>query len=129
MLIDKTIRSGNLKVDEYIELLESKLDFSNAYRFILAANSIFGAMADDMENIASGKKIKLKILSEDKDDKFAERLSMVLKLSDTAKKITEQAELLISQGKVSKPGDITLDKGKPAVEQLMEIAKKGKNNG
>lgn len=124
MLVDKTIRSGDARVDEYIETLESKLDFGNLYRFIMAANSIFGAMADDMEKIALGKKDKLKILSDDKDDKFAERLSMVLKLSDTAKKIAEQAEALVASGKAPKPGEIVLDKSRPAVEQLMDKAKK-----
>jgi hypothetical protein len=128
MQIDKTIRSKDPKVDAYIEWLESKLDFKNSYRFIMAANNILGAMADDMEIIASGSKTKkLKILSEDKDDKFAERLNMVLKLSDTAKKIAAEAEALITSGKVANPDKIELTTDKPAVEQLMAHAKKDKS--
>lgn len=128
MQVDKTIRSGDAKVDAYIEWMESKLDFNNTYRFIMAANNIFGAMADDMELIASGKvktsDKKLKILSDDKDDKFAERLNMVLKLADTAKKISAEAEALINSGKVADPKKIELDPTKPAVEQLMDRVRK-----
>lgn len=128
MLIDKTIRSGDQKVDEYIERLEKMYEFSNLYRYIMAANEIAGVMADDMIKISQGKKTGLKLLSNDKDDKLIDRLSNVLKQVDNIKKIQVEADALIASGKVDDPKKIELKADRPAVEQLMDVAKK-KNNG
>lgn len=123
MLIDKTIRSGDVKVDDYIGRLEKLYEFSNLYRFIMAANEIAGVMADDMSKIAKGDKKGLKLLSNDKDDKLIDRLSNVLKQVDNIKKIQVEADALISSGKVEDPKKIVVDKNTPAVEQLMTMAK------
>jgi len=125
-LIDKNIRSGKKEVDEYIERLETMFNFSNLYRFIMAANEVAGVMADDMSKIAQGKKDKLKILSDDKDDKFTERLTTILKQVDVIKKISAEADLLIAAGKVDDPKKIKLEGDAPAIEQLMQHAKKNK---
>jgi hypothetical protein len=125
-LIDKNIRSGNKQVDDYIERLETMFNFSNLYRFIMAANEVAGVMADDMSKIAQGKKDKLKILSDDKDDKFTERLTTILKQVDVIKKISAEADLLIAAGKVEDPKKIKLESDSPAIEQLMQHAKKNK---
>jgi hypothetical protein len=125
-LIDKNIRSGNKQVDDYIERLETMFNFSNLYRFIMAANEVAGVMADDMSKIAQGKKDKLKILSDDKDDKFTERLTTILKQVDVIKKISAEADLLIASGKVEDPKKIKLESDSPAIEQLMQHAKKNK---
>mgnify|MGYP000004578412 CR=1 FL=1 len=125
-MIDKSIRSGDKKVDDYIERLETMFNFSNLYRFIMAANEVAGVMADDMSKIAQGKKDKLKILSDDKDDKFTERLTTILKQVDVIKKISAEADLLIASGKVEDPKKIKLEGDAPAIEQLMQHAKKNK---
>jgi hypothetical protein len=125
-LIDKNIRSGDKTVDDYIERLETMFNFSNLYRFIMAANEVAGVMADDMSKIAQGKKDKLKILSDDKDDKFTERLTTILKQVDVIKKISAEADLLIASGKVEDPKKIKLESDSPAIEQLMQHAKKNK---
>jgi hypothetical protein len=125
-LIDKNIRSGDKTVDDYIERLETMFNFSNLYRFIMAANEVAGVMADDMSKIAQGKKDKLKILSDDKDDKFTERLTTILKQVDVIKKISAEADLLIAAGKVEDPKKIKLESDSPAIEQLMQHAKKNK---
>lgn len=124
MQVDKTIRSGDVRIDTYIEWLESRLDFGNLYKFIMAANDVAGVMAEDMSKIARGEKSKLKILSNDKDEKFTERLTNVLKQIDTIKKIHKEAEELVKSGKVVDPAKIELDSSTPAVEQLMDKVKK-----
>ena len=126
MQIDKTIRSGDVRVDAYIEWLESRLDFGNLYKFIMAANDVAGGMAEDMSKIAKGEKSKLKILSNDKDEKFTERLTNVLKQIDVIKKIQKEADELVKSGKVADPSKIELDPSKPAIEQLMGAVKGNK---
>ena len=126
MQIDKTIRSGDVRVDAYIEWLESRLDFGNLYKFIMAANDVAGVMAEDMSKIAKGEKSKLKILSNDKDEKFTERLTNVLKQIDVIKKIQKEADELVKSGKVVDPSKIELDPSKPAMEQLLKGVKENK---
>jgi hypothetical protein len=126
MQIDKTIRSGDVRVDAYIEWLESRLDFGNLYKFIMAANDVAGVMAEDMSKIARGEKNKLKILSNDKDEKFTERLTNVLKQVDVIKKIQKEADELVRSGKVVDPTKIELNPDVPAIEQLMGSVKGNK---
>jgi hypothetical protein len=123
-MIDKSIRSGDPKVDAYIELLESKFEFNKLYQFIMAANDISGIMAEDMVKIAKGDGKGLKILSKDKDEKFTERLTLILKQIDVVKKISEEADKLITSGKVKDPSKLELDPNKPLIEQLGQYGKR-----
>lgn len=121
MKIDKTIRSGNATVDEYIEWLEQNTNPSGLYRYVMAASKVCDIMAEDMEKIAAGEKTKLKIINSDKDDKFTERLTNALKQVGVVKAIIAEAESLINAGKVVDPKKVEVKAGVPLIEQFRSL--------
>lgn len=95
LFIDDCKRSGNIEVDEYIEMLESivKEYYSdNANRMIFEANRIIGIIADDLEHIADDGTIRrTKIIKEEKNNLLMERIVLLLKQTDVVTSISKKS--------------------------------------
>lgn len=95
MQIDKSIRSNNKEVDEYIEQLEEALltsTTSNINKLIKSADELAGVIADDMSLIIKGEKEGLVLLSSDSTDKLTERMMLILKNIQTFKDVADTAK-------------------------------------
>lgn len=100
MQIDRSIRSGVKKTDDYIILLEEELlkkETSSIIKFITSANKVACALADDMELMLSGNLALCTILKDDKDSKLLDRLLNLLKSVDTFDQISKIADSLVPE--------------------------------
>ena len=110
MEIDKSIRSGVKKADDYISLLEDELlkkETSSIIKFIISAYKVASALAEDMVLMLEDDIASCKILKDDKDSKLLDRLLNLLKNVDTFDQISKIADALtpqeIDQAKKDKP--------------------------
>src|SRR5690606_35631971 len=100
MIINRKLRSGDTKVDSYIEDLENELlrkETSSIDKFIRSADKVANVMAEDLDRIASGKSDECVILSPDGSDKSVERIFLMLKNSELFKEIAKTAEDLLPE--------------------------------
>lgn len=100
MEIDKSIRSGVKKTDDYIIALEEELlkkETSSIIKFIISANKVASALAEDMELMLDDDIGSCKILKDDKDSKLLDRLLNLLKNVDTFDQISKIADALTPQ--------------------------------
>ena len=132
MVINRKIRSGDTKVDTYIEELENELlkkQTSSIDKFIRSANEVASVMADDLAFIAKGQGDKCVILSSDSSDKSVERIFMMLKNSELFTEISKTADSLIPEiFNEAQDLKIELDAEENAFEQMQRRIreKKGK---
>jgi len=130
MVINKKLRSGDIKIDTYIEELEGELLRKNTSaidKFIRSANEVASVMSDDLLYIAKGTPELCTILSSDKDDKSVERIFMMLKNNELFNEISKTAESLIPEV-VNEAQDlqIELDPDVNAFEQMQKRIKERK---
>lgn len=143
-VIDKTIRSGNYEVDEYISKMEEYIlsfDTSHIKRLIVASDIVASQLAGDMVMLATNThrtmgrdedsgmavfKSNLTILSEDKDDKLLERLLNIVGKIPTFKQISDMVVAMKPQEKAAAEAEnamIKLDPNKNVYEQMLEMKK------
>lgn len=144
-VIDKTIRSGNIEVDEYISKMEEYIlsfDTSHIKKLIVASDIVASQLAGDMVMIATNThrekvsdddsgvavyKSKLNILSDDKDDKLLERLLNIVGKIPTFKQISDMVLAMKPKEKAeAEESVVKLDPTKNAYEQMMELKEKKK---
>lgn len=130
MIINRKLRSGDTKVDSYIEDLENELlrkETSSIDKFIRSADKVANVMAEDLDRIASGKSDECVILSPDGSDKSVERIFLMLKNSELFKEIAKTAEDLLPEI-VNEAQDlkIELDPDENAFEQMQKRIKEKK---
>lgn len=130
MTINKKLRSGNEKVDLYIEELEEELlrkSTSSIDKFIRSADKVANVMADDLNHIADGKPELCRILTPDGSDKSVERIFLMLKNSELFSEIAKTAESLVPEI-VNEAQDlkVELDPEGNAFEQMQKRIKEKK---
>lgn len=130
MVINKKLRSGNEKVDLYIEQLEEELlrkSTSSIDKFIRSADKVANVMADDLNHIADGNPDLCRILTPDGSDKSVERIFLMLKNSELFSEIAKTAESLIPEI-VNEAQDlkVELDPDGNAFEQMQKRIKEKK---
>lgn len=133
MIINKKLRSGDDKIDAYIEELETELlrkNTSSIDKFIRSANKVASVMADDLNFIAEGHPELCRILTSESSDKSVERIFMMLKNNDLFAEIAKTAEDLLPEV-VNEAQDlkIELDAEENAFEQMQRKIKEKKQNG
>lgn len=133
MVINKKLRSGEEKLDKYIEELEEELlrkNTSSIDKFIRSANKVASVMADDLALIAEGRSGECTILTSESNDKSVERIFMMLKNNDLFAEIAKTAEDLLPEV-VNEAQDlkIELDAEENAFEQMQRKIKEKKQNG
>ena len=124
MIINRKLRTGDEKIDNYIEELEDELlkkQTSSIDKFIRSANEVASVMADDLSYIAKGQEDKCTILSSDSSDKSVERIFLMLKNSELFSEIARTAESLTPEV-VNEAQDlkIELDPEENAFEQMQK---------
>ena len=130
MVINKKLRSGDVKIDNYIEELESELlkkQTSSMDKFIRSANEVASVMAEDLGHIAKGEPEKCTILNSDKDDKSIDRIFMMLKNNELFAGIAKTAESLMPEV-VNEAQDlkIEINEDENAFEQVQRRIKERK---
>lgn len=145
--IDKEIRSGDPRVDEYIAQMEDYIqsfDTSHIKRLLVASDIVASQLANDMVMLATGTHrspstdamglpcsvSNLNILSDDKDDKTLERLLNIVGKIKDFKVISDMVKAMKPEEKVKAEEEnkvIKLDPAKNAYEQMLE--EKNKRNG
>lgn len=98
LIINKKLRSGEEKIDSYIEELENELlkkQTSSIDKFIRSANEVASVMADDLSFIAKKQPEKCVILTADSSDKSVERIFMMLKNNELFAEIAKTADTLL----------------------------------
>lgn len=96
-MINKSIRSKEPRVNEYIEALEKELvsrDVSGIEQFIVSANKLSLKLSQEMQFLADGEEDKCMILSNDKDDKLIDRILSLITKVDSFSKVSELAKAL-----------------------------------
>ena len=133
MVINKKLRSGDVKIDNYIEELETELlrkNTSSIDKFIRSADKVASVMADDLGYIADGTPEKCVILTADSSDKSVERIFLMLKNNDLFSEIAKTAcELLPEVVNEAQDLKIELDAEENAFEQMQRKIKEKKQNG
>lgn len=132
MVINKKLRSGDFKIDEYISDLEDELlrkSTSSIDKFIRSADKVAGVMAEDLDRIASGRVEECVILTPDGSDKSVERIFLMLKNSELFTEIARTAEELLPEV-VNESQDlkIELDPDENAFEQMQKRIKEKKES-
>lgn len=132
MVINKKLRSGDFKIDEYISGLEEELlrkSTSSIDKFIRSADKVAGVMAEDLDRIASGRVEECVILTPDGSDKSVERIFLMLKNSELFTEISKTAEELLPEV-VNEAQDlkIELDPDENAFEQMQKRIKEKKES-
>jgi|SRR5699024_7912314 len=132
MVINKKLRSGDFKIDEYISGLEDELlrkSTSSIDKFIRSADKVAGVMAEDLDRIASGRVEECVILTPDGSDKSVERIFLMLKNSELFTEIAKTAEELLPEV-VNEAQDlkIELDPDENAFEQMQKRIKEKKES-
>lgn len=131
MTINKKIRSGDSKIDKYIEELEEELlrkSTSSIDKFIRSADKVASVMADDLNFIAEGEPDKCRILTSDSSDKSVERIFLMLKNSELFTEIAKTAESLAPEI-VNEAQDLKIEisDDEPTFEQIQRrVKEKGK---
>ena len=100
MQINKKLRSGDDRIDTYIEQLEEELltrENSSIHKLIRNANKAASVISEDMGRISEGRDSECIILKDDKDDKRLERILSVIKCTDAFKEISILADELIPE--------------------------------
>lgn len=119
MEINRSVRCGDNKVDDYITLLEDYLlsfDTSNIKKLIVAADLISGQIANDLQLIALGKKdMKLNILSAQSDDKTFDRCLKIIEKINAFKSVSDIAIEMKPTVKGDKEAE-KIDLGAPKAE-------------
>ena len=133
MVINKKLRSGDVKIDNYIEELETELlrkNTSSIDKFIRSADKVASVMADDLGYIADGTPEKCVILTSDSSDKSVERIFLMLKNNDLFSEIAKTADDLLPEV-VNEAQDlkIELDAEENAFEQMQRKIKEKRQNG
>jgi hypothetical protein len=125
-MIDKKIRSGNKRVDNYIIELEKELqrrDVDGVEKLIQSLNNFSLALSKDVQLVSSGELENLLILSKDKDDKVFERImSLVGNIAKFQQVITLAQAMDKDFNKVE-------DSNSAAEGSPEEFVFKSKNNG
>lgn len=132
MTINRKLRSGDFKIDEYISGLEDELlrkSTSSIDKFIRSADKVAGVMAEDLDRIASGRVEECVILTPDGSDKSVERIFLMLKNSELFTEIARTAEELLPEV-VNEAQDlkIELDPDENAFEQMQKRIKEKKES-
>lgn len=111
MVINKKLRSGDSKIDEYIESLESEIlrkNTSSIDKFIKASDKIASVLADDLSALADGRQEDCQILKSENSDKTVERIFLMLKNSTLFNEIASIADTL-SPEVVNEAQDLKVD--------------------
>lgn len=127
MKINRKIRSGELKIDTYIEELETELlkrEDSAIHKLIRSANKAASVISDDMGRIAQGRDSECIILKEDKDDKRLERILSVIKCTEAFNELSLLADGLAPEIVNENPDmKIQIEDGENAFEKIQERIK------
>jgi len=127
MKINKKLRSGDLKIDAYIEELENELlkkEDSAIHKLIRNASKVATVISEDMGRIAQGRDAECIILKEDKDDKRLERILSVIKCTEAFNELSVLADGLLPEV-VNEAQDLKLqiEEGENAFEKMQERVK------
>jgi len=127
MQINKKLRSGDVRIDTYIEQLENELlnrENSSIHKLIRNANKAASVISEDMGRIAEGRDSECIILKDDKDDKRLERILSVIKCTDAFKEISILADELIPEV-TNEVLDlkVKIEEGENAFEKMQERVK------
>lgn len=143
--IDRTIRSGDDKIDKYIEDLEDyllSLGATGTNKLILKLEEVSSSITDDLDMILAGNdgdfvenskgelvwKSALKILNDSNTSKTFDRVMALYSKIGDIKAVSEAVRDLVPEEKVEGEDDKVAIKSSSPYEEALRIAKKGKKN-